>query len=292
MQARRRRDSRLKTPASMQLTARDKEIIQAVCQFRVMRQDQIQTLFFGSNPGARARAQRRLVKLFDHKYLARFFLPTRGGLMSSPTLYGLDKRGAELLRAEFGYDDLRWYSSMNELKDEFLEHTLAIGDFRIAVTVACQMAGYELVAWKGENELKADYDTVNVRTAKGYSRLLGVVPDGYFAIQTTMGATHFFLELDRGKMTNGRFQAKVEAYVAYYQQGGYQRRYGTKSLRVLTVTVGKERLTNLKRVTEQVPYTNWFWFTTIDEADTSHVLTSAIWQAVGQEGHQTLIVAP
>src|SRR5258708_39691078 len=108
---RRRRDQRVMNPSPMQLTTRDKAIIRAICDYRVLRQDQIQILFFGANPGARARAQKRLVKLFDHKYLARFFLPSRGGLMSSPVLYGLDKRGAELLQGEFGYDDLHWYST-------------------------------------------------------------------------------------------------------------------------------------------------------------------------------------
>jgi hypothetical protein len=43
--------------------------------------------------------------------------------MSSPVLYGLDRRDAELLQLEFGYEDLHWYANMKELKDEFLEHT-------------------------------------------------------------------------------------------------------------------------------------------------------------------------
>src|SRR5438105_11993362 len=123
---RRRRDQRRHNPGRMQLTQRDKKIIEAVCQYRILRQDQIQELFFGH----RTAAQRRLEKLYDHGFLQRYFLPTRGGLMSSPVLYGLDRRGVELLRAEFGYDELTWYSSSKDLKDEFLEHTSAIAEFR------------------------------------------------------------------------------------------------------------------------------------------------------------------
>jgi len=209
--------------------------------------------------------------------------------MSSLILYGLDKRGAELLRAELGYDDLHWYSTMKELKDEFLEHTLAIADFRIAVTLACQQAGYELFLWKGENELRADYDRVSVRTSKGYSRSVSVIPDGYFVVKTPKGKAHFFLEMDMGKMTTGRFRGKVDAYVAYYQQGGYQRRYQTKSLRILTVTVGKERLTHLKRVTEQVSDTNWFWFSTVSQMAPERVLAAPVWQIAGRDEAGTLI---
>src|SRR5258707_12262808 len=106
---RRRRDERLAHPPLMRLMERDKEIVKTVYDYRVLRQDQVQALFFGPNPGAKAAAQRRLVKLYDCGFLERYFLPTRGGLMSSPILYGLDKRGAELLRAEFGYDNLHWY---------------------------------------------------------------------------------------------------------------------------------------------------------------------------------------
>ena len=272
----------------MQLTDRDKEVIRAIYDYRVLRQDHIQALFFGSNPGAKARAQKRLVKLFDHKYLTRFFLPTVGGMNSSPILYGLDKKGAELLRLEFGYDELHWYSSMNDLSDDFLAHTLAIADFRVAVTVACQTEGYELLDWQGENELKADYDHVNVHTSKGHRQSVPVVPDSYFVIATPMGKAHFFLELDRGTMTTNRFRTKVEAYVAYFQQG-YQRRYGTKSLRILTVTVGQTRLANLKHITEQVPETTWFWFGLLDQMNAQEVLSGPIWQVSGQEEHQTLI---
>jgi hypothetical protein len=135
---RRRRDKRLKLPPLMRLTDRDKQIIQAVCEYRVLRQDQVQALFFGH----KAAAQRRLVKLYDYGYLERYFLPTRGGLMSSPILYGLDKRGAELLRVEFGFEDLRWYPSRKAMKDDFLEHSMAIAEFRIAVTLACRNLGY------------------------------------------------------------------------------------------------------------------------------------------------------
>src|SRR5258708_31607375 len=89
---RRQRDKRLEAPPRMCLTKRDKEIIQAVCQFRVLRQSQVEALFFGDKKPA---AQRRLVNLYDYGYLERYFLPTRGGLMSSPILYGLAKSGLE-----------------------------------------------------------------------------------------------------------------------------------------------------------------------------------------------------
>lgn len=272
----------------MQLTERDKVIIRAVYQYRILKQDQVQALFFGPKLSHKAATQRRLVKLFDHGYLSRFFLPTKGGLMSSPILYGLDKRGTELLRAEFGIEELSWYPSYRELKDDFLEHSLAIAEFRVAVTLACDKLGYTLLAWKNEGELKADYDRAEVR-GKGRQRLVAVIPDGYFVIQTPFGHAHFFLELDRGTMTTARFRTKVEAYIAYFRAGMYQKRYNTTSLRILTVTLGAGRLANLKRVTADVGNTSWFWFGVLANLTAETVLNRTVWEVPGKPGILPLI---
>jgi hypothetical protein len=50
----------------------------------------------------------------------------------------LDRRGAELLRVEMGYDDLSWHHSSKALGVDFLEHTLAINHVRIAITLAAK----------------------------------------------------------------------------------------------------------------------------------------------------------
>jgi hypothetical protein len=242
----RRRDQRQSSPKPMQLTERDRLIIEAVHHYRVLRQDQIQMLFFGG----KSATQRTLAHLYDHGFLERKFLPVLYG--RSPTLYVLDRRGAELLRAERGYDHLQWYSSSKDLKTDFLEHTLAINDFRIAVTLGCHLQGHQLVRWLGESELKTQYDRVNIPTEKGKHQSVSLIPDSYFQLATTQGHAHFFVEVDRGTETLARFETKVRAYVAYYKSGGYERRYHTQSLRILTLVQGERRLRNLLSMTEQV----------------------------------------
>ncbi len=95
-----RRDRREKHPRPMQLTPRDIAIVQAIYQYRVLRQDQLERLFGRS----RSVMQRVLVRLYQHRFVDRRFLPVFAG--SSPTLYVLDKKGAELLRTACGLDDL------------------------------------------------------------------------------------------------------------------------------------------------------------------------------------------
>ena len=269
----------------MQLTPRDKQIIEAVHHYRVLRQDQLAQLFFGS----KAAAQRVLVRLYDHGFLERRFVPVLSG--RSPTFYVLDRRGADLLRAELGYDELTWYHSSKDLKTDFLEHMLAINDVRIAVVRACQRLGYPLVTWLGESELRTDYDHVRV---PGQSRPVSVIPDGYFAIDTPRGRAHCFLELDRGTMTTARFRTKVEAYIAYYRSGGYQARFGAKGLRILTVTLSQARLDNLRRATASVGggHASRFWFGVHGRLTPDTVLDQPVWQVAGEAGPLALIAPP
>lgn len=229
---RRKRNRRDDTPPAMILTARDRQIVEMVYQCRVLRQDQIHALFFGTSTSA---SQRRLALLYHHGFLTRVFLTARASYMLSPALYMLDKRGAELLRMEFGYDDIAWTSKSNDVGQQFLEHTLAINDVRVAFTLACrQREGFEVIEWRSEAQMKASYDRVTITPPKGRSELISLIPDSFFVVQTPQGKAPFFLEVDRGTETTGRFQTKIFAYQEYIKSGAYQQRYGFKSIRVLT----------------------------------------------------------
>ena len=71
IQKRQRRDKRSTTPTPMRLTERDKAIIHAVHTYRVLRQEQVERLFFGSQ----STAQRVLQRLYQHGFLERKFFP-------------------------------------------------------------------------------------------------------------------------------------------------------------------------------------------------------------------------
>src|SRR5438876_214158 len=81
---RRRRDQRIPKPNPIQLTERDLEILQDIYENRVLSSDQIFKLHFGTKTATNA----RLAKLFDHQYLARHILPSRGGF-NGPLYYSL-----------------------------------------------------------------------------------------------------------------------------------------------------------------------------------------------------------
>jgi len=266
---------------NMRLMPRDVEILKMLATFRIMRQDQIQQLFFTS----RSTAQYRLSHLFQHGYVQRHFLPVYAGW--SPTLYTLDKRGISLLRRERGMKKIDVWDSENG--HEFLSHTLAIHDVRVAVTLACRESRYTLVRWMSESDLKADYDRVQIPNDKGKLQDISLIPDGYFTIQTPHGNASFFLEMDMGTMTVGRFTTKIRAYIAYMKTGAYIQRYQTKSLRILSITNSETRCINLKSSAEGVGADRRFLFTSQQAINPQSVLHEAIWHSAGNPSPTAII---
>jgi hypothetical protein len=273
----------------MELQERDIDITETVHRHRIMRHTQLQALFFDSPTPAK----KRLALLYDHHYLERLIFPVFVG--SSPTLYLLGEAGAKELRKKPEYSDLRWYPSSFMLKREKAEHTLAVNDTFLAVVLACRKLGYECDLWMTERELKADYDRVTISTSNGKSESVAVIPDSYFTIVAHKDRYPFFLELDRGTMTLARFKDKIRAYVAYRQSGGYAKRYGTKSLRVLTVVSteatdgGERRMQELVKATEATTSVEWFWFTTLKRLTVETIFHEPIWYQVGNDEPVPLI---
>lgn len=275
------------TPRPMRLTDRDRAVVKAVNDFRVMRQDQVQRLLFPS----RNTAQDRLRRLWEHGYLKRLWLPSTGGIQTSPILYALDRRGADLLKREFGYDQsrLRW-SPRKAPSHTFLEHTLGLSEIRLGVHLACQPDDYALGEWQDEKGIKADFDRVQVSR-----QWVAVVPDAYFVVAVPQGNLHFFLEYDRGSETLRTFRKKVAAYHAYCRDPRCKTRFGTTRIRVLTVIEGEStgpgqgRLANLRQVAEEAEGGRRFWFTTLDQVAARDFLTDPLWQVATRPERASLI---
>lgn len=259
----------------MRLMPRDLEILKTIAEYRLIRQDQLQALFFGS----RSTAQYRLSHLYQHGFVARHFLPVYSGW--SPTLYTLDRRGAAALKAEFPNESVAVWKP--DQRHEFLAHTLAINDVRIAITLACRQAHYTLIRWDTERDLKIGYDRVKIQDKRGKTLTVSLIPDGYFILETPQGRASCFLEMDRGTMSVERFQTKIRAYQAYVSSGRYQARYQSKSLRVLTVTTSTVRSQHLCAAAEAIGggVLAMFRFTTQDLISPEAVLHAPIWHVPG-----------
>lgn len=290
------KDSELPT---FRLTARDKKIIEAVYQYRVLTTQQIDRLFFpSSRSGGSSRCLHRLKLLFHHGFLQRAEQPQLISEGRKPYVYYVDKRGAEFLAYlyECEVKDLDWSPRSYPVGHLFLEHLLATNDIRVAIVLSAQKHGFVVEQWYDEKTLKSEQmkDTVILTTVQGKQQKASVVGDGYFRLYSDH-YSHQFLETDRGTVTGSSrkfgsktWQRKVAAYLAYYRSGKYQARYNTRSMRIITVTTSVRRLQNLKAITEALGGKTRFWFTTFEEIERADVLTDRIWWVAGDEKRKAL----
>lgn len=278
----------------MVLTRRDREIVKAVYTYRFLTTPQIDTLIFlKGQPPRRTQCRRRLQLLYHHGFLDRIFPKVARGEGAKPIIYCLDERGAQLVAEDLqiGRDEVDWRPKDRDVGLLFLEHTLRINDVRIAVTLAAEREAFGLEQWIDEKALKSEEmkDYVTISSPGGRRRRVAVIPDGYFLLNLGEKRAHFFIEVDRRTIPSKRWKNKILAYLAYTAEGLYQKRYQTRSLRILTVTTGEKRLRNLKTTTEAAGGQGMFWFTTFEQANPDSILTASIWQVAGQEGEHRLI---
>ena len=269
------RYKRAKIPPPMNLTERDKRIIEWVYLFRFLTGEQIGLLEFEN--ASKTACQRRLSLLYHNKYLSAIEKPTHAGYGSSKRVYCLSQRGKEVI--SFMYDgmdpkNIKWNKKNNQVEIYFLEHTLAVNAVRVAFTISARSLGYEL-KWIPEWELKTLKE--KVRDPENPGKSLAVTPDGYFILKGEGKEARFFIEADRATETNRRWKNKVRGYVEYVNTGQYYNRYKAESLRVLTITTTQERLENLLDTTKNVKGANFFWFTTKKKILNNNVIINPLW---------------
>ena len=203
----------------MILQPRDKEIIKTVYAFRVLSRQQLQKLL--GIEGTR-RINQRLRKLYDHKYLSRYFLPNIRG--SGQAIYYLGSHGAALVADELGVDlnvIKRKQKATSRLHELFLSHALGLNDIRIAFNIGiANRQGMDLERWIHDSDCHQQYHV----SAHGKDVTRRFRPDGYFRIVCQGKLYSCFVEFDRSTMTIGRFAGKVHSYIDFGSLGYYQKK--------------------------------------------------------------------
>lgn len=259
---------RAATAGSFSLTARDRSIIQFVHQHRFLSSSQIIALL-SNRPQP---ILRRLQLLYHHGYLER----PRAQLEyyhlsgSRPIVYGLDNKGAALLRNELSIQvpDVNWGEKNGSLGRIYLEHALLVSEIMVAFELACRKDNHLRFIDQGElvlpNELNRETQPFRWKVNVSNSASLGVIPDRVFALEyhDELGnreRANFFLEADRGTMPVKRaslsqtsMYRKFLAYEATWQNGFHCTRFGFHRFRVLTVTTNADRLHSLIEASSQL----------------------------------------
>ena len=262
MLPRRKRRFVRETPDPFQLTDRDIALVRLVAQHRFLRSTHLSDLCQASHK----KVCNRLTSLFHAGYLDRpraQFEPFREGGGSSAMVYALASRGARLL-VEHGFDaaEVDWTRKNDGAGRQFIQHTLAISDVRVALQQAIrERPGFEILEPPQLLEM-APPDTRRRKnpwmmrakvTSNDGVHELGVAPDYVFAVGTPDRHFRAFLvECDRGTMPVERaslrqtsLKRKVLTYAAAKQHGEHTRHYGWKAFRVLVITSTWQRANHI-----------------------------------------------
>lgn len=280
----------------MRLTNRDKAIVLAVHDYRLLSSHQIEALIFPSDKlhSKRTVCQRRLQLLFHHGYLNRLPIPVMLGEGRQPIVYILDYKGADLVAIQYGVDraNLGWKPVQGQSSMLFIEHSLAINDIRLIVHRLMEMSHFRVSAWIDDNELKTAKYKEKIPYRTHGARVTRIIPDSFFQLKLpdmTQDA-YFFLEVDQGTMVNSRWGDKVKAYSQFRSTGAAYKHYGTHNFRVLTIAPTQARMRNLMTTTERTGGDRYFWFASQEEIDIwrPECFLEPIWSVVGREGQHLL----
>jgi Replication-relaxation len=258
---RRRFFERPEEPRVMRVTARDLTLLENVARFRLASASQLAAL----DGGSAQNVSRALLALWENGYLERPEAQVASRVLyegSRPTIYGLTRKGAGLLR-EHGLDVRR--RLLDGIDKErgagwrFVEHTVSISEFMVRLELAARGRDDLRILERGEileDAPKSNRDRLvrveaSIRLG-GALRRNAVVPDALFGLRfnNEEEESYFMLEIDRGEMPVERYRNAQRTYFAKkmltYYEANRQRRHvhdlGIENFRVLTVTTNAERV--------------------------------------------------
>jgi Replication-relaxation len=246
------------------ITDRDVAVLVSVYKYRYLSVSQIEALHFPSLQTM----HRRLRALTAGKYLKSFTVP---GI--AERVFYLDRNGAEVVAGEMlvDLDALKWHRAMQAPKDyRFLRHFLAINDFRITLTLACQNTAItlldfipEYIGEKTRGGYVKKYLCDTVCDVKSSTQQLSHTPDGAFALEKEDKAALFFVEIDRGdEVVSDLNKGVLKSMVFYlnYWLAGKHNRYEQdferefKTFRALLITNSPKRLQNIREAVTKYPF--------------------------------------
>lgn len=257
---RRRFFERPKEPRSLRITARDLAILANIARFRLASAAQLARL----DGGSAQNVSRALLALFENGFVERPVAQVAARLShegSRSAIYGLTRKGARLLRDE-GFDVRR--RLLDSIDNErgagwrFIEHTVAIAGFMVALEVAAAkrndlrvLERVEILedAPRSRRERQVRLEA-SIRL-DGVLKRNAVLPDALFGLRfNDEEESYFMLEIDRGEMPVERYRNLNRTYFAkkmltYYEANRQQRHVhdlGIEHFRVVTVTTTAERI--------------------------------------------------
>jgi len=257
------------------LQERDRQILIALYQFRFLTNEQLLSLF---NFGCLTRINVRLRKLFDNQYVSRRFLNNPCG--QARILHFPGPEAGDIIAQQLKIDSLAVRKRRGRIlkqKDSSLNRYLLINKFRLAL----------VLAFKTQLQTKCEHWRVQKEVPLKLEN--NFYPDAYFKYSCQDENFNVFLEIDHPFKNKEQFQEKVEKYLRYGMEGGFEKQFGFRFFRVLVITANQNRLKHLLKIIEGTT-DKMFWLTTWEMISPEKILT-AIWVRPEREGLFSLLEA-
>jgi len=187
---------------SAHLTDRDREIVVTLFEQRVLRTDQIAVLFFSSV----RRAQDRMLFLYRHRVVDRFYPAAPRGRGKPQAHWLLDDAGAHIVAACLDVDRkaLHWERRSDWGAHRHLAHQLGVNGFVTGLVAASlRDPGVGVARWHGPRAV--DKALPGGLTEKP-------IPDAGFQLSTPSGRVECLLEWDRGTESGSVLREKLYRY--------------------------------------------------------------------------------
>lgn len=253
-------------------TERDREIAWFLYRQKILTTDQLRLLFFSSL----RRCQDRLLWLYRHRVIDRFYPSGPFSLGKPQAHWLLDDVGAHLVAARLGRErkGLAWDRQQDFHAHAQLAHRLESNAFVCGV-IAASLDAEDL--WVGDWGL--GWEAIK-QPWSGRSGYEATKPDAGFTLNDPYGLVVIALEWDRATEPMATLLAKVRRYGTTLQEAHALRRTN-----VCFVVPGERRANRLRREGEDaakhVPEVR-FWVTTRAQVQT-HGALAAIWYCLDHE---------
>jgi hypothetical protein len=260
-------------PRALRITDRDFELLHNLARLRLASVSQLAALDGGSEQNV----SRSLLALWENQFVERVIGQVESRLLykgSYPTIYGLTRKGAWLLRKNGFEVRRRLLYEIDKQRDagwRFIEHRVEITAFMVSLQLAAR--GRTDVGVLDRREILQDApktrrDRRARLTAKvridGALKQHSVDPDEMFGLRffETEEESYFLFERDRGEMPVHRRKSKDQTYYAkkmliYYEAnrvGEHVRELGITNFRMATVTTTPQRVEQM--IEAQLEITN------------------------------------
>ncbi len=202
----------------------------------------------------------RLLRMEHHRLLHRIRRPVTVAatqVRRDQDAFALSDRGAHVLAEHAGREfHTLAYHAPRARSTLMLAHQVTVGTVYAALRAKIEATGGLAFAdWRGEAQLAKAYDRVQVRVTHSdgstTTKLLPIQPDGTFRLIHPTGEVRCFVEVDRGRPVT-TWREKLWAYHAYTNSPELQKRYGTTTFLLLTITTDDTQRRKLMDATAHI----------------------------------------